>query len=374
MSQSDFGTIDTANTDGVDLAALLENFRDAVNSSHSGTSAPSYAVLGTVWLDTSVTPHRLKISDGTDNITMGQLDPTANSWKPWFGTAVAGALAGLSTVTEAYISNLAVTTAKLASGAVTALKIATNAVNSTHIDSTDAANIRTEIGIDDSVASAGQVWVSDGAGGGSFQTLAGNETGDIEPDMRITPKSGWLHMQGQTIGDSGSGAVLQSASYEALFAFFWDNVSDTYAPVSGGRGANAAADWAAGKTIAMIDCRGRSPIGAGLGTGLSNNLDLGETSGEENHTLLEGEIGPHSHGSGTLVTDFSGNHTHTFYSATLGSGTIYGGSKGNTQVNLNTSAAGNHDHELSGDTATAGDADPFNVTHPVFGVNWAVKI
>ena len=59
-----------------DLNATLE----AINTSNSGTSRPSSAVAGTVWLDTtSATTPTLKFFDGTDDISLATLDYTANT-------------------------------------------------------------------------------------------------------------------------------------------------------------------------------------------------------------------------------------------------------------------------------------------------------
>ena len=59
-----------------DLNSTLE----AINTSNSGTSRPSSAVAGTVWLDTtSATTPTLKFFDGTDDISLATLDYTANT-------------------------------------------------------------------------------------------------------------------------------------------------------------------------------------------------------------------------------------------------------------------------------------------------------
>ena len=58
----------------------LNNFLQAVGSTHSGTSLPSGAVAGLIWLDTtSATAPILKYYDGTDNISILQIDHTNNT-------------------------------------------------------------------------------------------------------------------------------------------------------------------------------------------------------------------------------------------------------------------------------------------------------
>jgi hypothetical protein len=59
-----------------DLNSTLE----AINTSNSGTSRPSSAVAGTIWLDTtSATTPTLKFFDGNDDISLATLDYTANT-------------------------------------------------------------------------------------------------------------------------------------------------------------------------------------------------------------------------------------------------------------------------------------------------------
>jgi hypothetical protein len=67
-----------------DLNSTLE----AINTSNSGTSRPSSAVAGTVWLDTtSATTPTLKFYDGADDISLAQLDYTANTVN-WLDSSV----------------------------------------------------------------------------------------------------------------------------------------------------------------------------------------------------------------------------------------------------------------------------------------------
>lgn len=146
MSQYDFGTIDTSTTTGVDLAALLENWRDAVHGAHSGSSIPSYHVLGMSWLDTTSTPYKVKISDGTDQIVIGEVDPSANTWKPYFGTTVLGALAAKATIdSAALISDAIITGAKLVSATITATQLADDCVGFAEIKTSEGTQIVNEL-------------------------------------------------------------------------------------------------------------------------------------------------------------------------------------------------------------------------------------
>jgi len=60
-----------------DLNSTLE----AINTSNSGTSRPSSAVAGTIWLDTSggASAYVLKFFDGSDDISLANIDTSANT-------------------------------------------------------------------------------------------------------------------------------------------------------------------------------------------------------------------------------------------------------------------------------------------------------
>lgn len=64
------------------LDDLLTDQAQNVLTSNSGTSRPTYAVAGTVWVDTTTTPWVWKMFDGTDDVTLGSLDLTANTFTP----------------------------------------------------------------------------------------------------------------------------------------------------------------------------------------------------------------------------------------------------------------------------------------------------
>ena len=91
-----------------------------------------------------------------------------------------------------------------------------------------------------------------------------------------------------------------------LFTFLYNNFSNTLAPVSGGRGANAAADYAAHKTIGLTKVMGCAIAISGTGSGLTART-LGSTVGEETHLQTLAEMASHSHTA--TVTD--PGHTHT---------------------------------------------------------------
>lgn len=119
------------------------------------------------------------------------------------------------------------------------------------------------------LGSAGYV-LSAGASAPTWEAR-GFLTGDGKFTWRTTADAGWVLANDGTIGDATSGATNRANAdcldlYTLLYGY-----ADALAPVIGGRGANAAADWAAHKPIRLLRVAGRAL--AGLGAAIS--LDAG---------------------------------------------------------------------------------------------------
>lgn len=160
-------------------------------------------------------------------------------------------------------------------------------------------------------------------------------TGDVRATFRNTADAGWLMMDDRTIGRTGSGATNRANDdTQALYTLLWTNVSNTYAPVAGGRGVSALADFTAGKVMTLPKALGRALACAGAGSGLTTRT-LGQVLGSEAHVLSTSEIPSHNH-SGTATN--AGAHSHTA-TATSGGSHSHTGS---------TSQNGAHQHTVSG--------------------------
>ena len=82
----------------------LNNALSAINSFQSGTSRPSGAVSGTIWLDTtSATTPTLKYYDGADDISLATLDHSANTVN-WLDSTVS--ITGLATTATGTVLTL----------------------------------------------------------------------------------------------------------------------------------------------------------------------------------------------------------------------------------------------------------------------------
>lgn len=173
------------------------------------------------------------------------------------------------------------------------------------------------------------------------------------PYVGATAPAGWVLASGRTIGSATSGATERAnADTQALFLLIWSSFADTEAAVSGGRGASAAADWAANKTIVVPDMRGRVAAGKDdMGGTAANRLTaggsglagatMGKAGGAETHTLDTTQIPSHSHTLGAqsdgtagsvtaAITGANGNRVSTNPSGNTGGG----GAHNNTQPTI----------------------------------------
>jgi hypothetical protein len=96
-----------------------------------------------------------------------------------------------------------------------------------------------------------------GGGGGSVDPTTVMQTGDVKLRYDNAIISGFVRINGKTIGSASSGATeLADPSAQGLFNYLW--AKDTTLVVTpGGRGVSAAADWAANKQLTLPDGRNR---------------------------------------------------------------------------------------------------------------------
>jgi len=144
---------------------------------------------------------------------------------------------------------------------------------------------------------------------GSTDTTLLFATGDIKARHGTGVHSGWVRCAGRTIGNAASGATERAnADTSDLYSFLWG--ADSTLAVSGGRGANAASDFAANKTLALPDYRERTLVGlADMGNSAGTLLSGNTVDNSETTTTLGATLGAGTH---TLITSEMPSHTHTF--------------------------------------------------------------
>lgn len=131
-----------------------------------------------------------------------------------------------------------------------------------------------------------------GSGGGSSPVSESLfQTGYFDWQPIIGERVGWVRANGKTISSATGTGDTANDDCQALFAFLWNTFAQEICPVQpSGRGANPAADWAAGKSIVALDMRGRSAVGLadmGASTGIGSEVN---TTGQtiSGNVLLQG--------------------------------------------------------------------------------------
>jgi hypothetical protein len=163
---------------------------------------------------------------------------------------------------------------------------------------------------------------SSGAGGGGDTTdpNALLQTGDPIWRLKTGAMDGFVRMGGRTIGSATSGATERAnADCENLHAYLWNNLSDSVAAVSGGRGISSAADWSANKAIVVPSMRDAAAFGlddmgntaaggfAGLTFAVGDATTVGSVLGATTKALAIANLPAHDHtGSTSPLTTISG--------------------------------------------------------------------
>lgn len=161
------------------------------------------------------------------------------------------------------------------------------------------------------------------AAAGQLAQLSGNSTDYVGGDNACHPMSQFVPT-GTVLSFAGptapTGFLICDGSAVSRTTF-----SALYTALGG-----ASSPWGQGdgtSTFNVPDMRGRGPIGAGQGSGLTNRI-LAALGGEENHILSVAELA--SHGHGASVSD--PGHTHRIYFI-KGGDTVYGTGLGDAGQN-----------------------------------------
>ncbi len=118
-------------------------------------------------------------------------------------------------------------------------------------------------------------------------------------------------------------------------------------------------------TFALPDLRGRVPMHAGNGPGLTSRR-LGQRAGSETHTLSASQMPSHTH-----VANASFNLGGTAVTTTLDNNFL----AGTTAVPIGATTAGNQNLEgLSVQVGNTGNGEAFNIVQPFQVVNFIIAL
>lgn len=164
----------------------------------------------------------------------------------------------------------------------------------------------------------------------------------------LEPFIGLIAMFGFNFAPRGwafcAGQLLPIAQNTALFSL----LGTTY----GGNGTT---------NFALPNLQSRVPIGMGTGPGLSN-YQIGQTGGEENHTLLSTEMPQHS-------------HFMTGSSEAPAQNSPAGGSLGTTARGVNSyTTGGNSLSPMASATSLAGGSQGHNNIQPYLAINYSIAL
>jgi len=325
MTQT-YGTLDAATDSAADFPSQNWNTqRDSLLTMHSGSSRPSYAQKGTFWLHE--TSGIIYFYDGATDVFFSSIDSTQHRREEPMGggikTIATADTIDLGATPESllFLTGTATVTSFGSSMAAGQVKVCVSndsfilTHNATTLQLPGNANITTASNDVFAV-----ICTDDSKYKLLFYTQAATSnsefsSGDFKFTLRTTADVGWVMADDGTIGNATSGATTRSnEDTRALYKVLWA-IDDTYAPVTGGRGGSADADFDAGKEIALTKMLGRALAVAGSGSGLTAR-NLGQVFGEEGHALTSGENGPHTHS----ITD--PGHGHNFHVSGGGGGAL----------------------------------------------------
>lgn len=203
-------------------------------------------------------------------------------------------------------------------------------------------------------------------------------TGDVKLTIKTSADSGWLLFDDGTFGSASSGSSNSaSAANQSLFTLFFNNMSDTAAPLlTSGGGATtragqgtAAAAWTANCRMTLNKTLGRALAVSGAGSGLTSRA-LGATVGEETHLLTTAELAAHSH-SNTLTDN---GHTHGGVpSASNGNATGYPATGADIWHGSSISTGTNNQAPMSISNVNAGGGGAHNNMQPSSFFNIMIK-
>jgi hypothetical protein len=231
MAQHDFNI---ANATFPAVRSDINSALTAINTTQSGTSRPSSAVAGTIWLDTtSATTPTLKYYDGADDISLATLDHSANTVN-WLDSSVS--ITGLSTTATGTVLTLSDTantsTVNLIIDNQKEIRFRETTANGTNYVGFKApASITSDKiwTLPSADGTAGQFLKTDGSGNLSFETIA------VTPEQLVKSmplQSGVSLTAGRGVFINSSGEVSAYPTLNTLGTEYTNSNATAYTAIS----------------------------------------------------------------------------------------------------------------------------------------------
>ena len=156
----------------------LNNALSAIQTNHSGTSRPTGAVAGQIWLDTTnATSPTLKFFDGTDDISLATIDYSANTVN-WLDSTVS--ITGLATTATSTVLTLQDTNVEVSGGATQGgeIRFKEDSDTGSNYVALKAGNPASDVTfiLPNADGTADQILKTDGSGNLSFADASGGGT------------------------------------------------------------------------------------------------------------------------------------------------------------------------------------------------------
>lgn len=190
------------------------------------------------------------------------------------------------------------------------------------------------------------------------------KTGDYKVSYDDQPQSGFVRANGRTIGSAASGSTERSnADTQPLYEKLWPRANIV---VTGGKGANAAADYAANKPLVLPNAAGRGLVGMDdLGAGAQNIIN---SIGATNTVGFTGGIQ-------SRAVDLTNLPAYVLTGAAVSVSASFSGTTGSQNANhthSGTTGVDSPDHAHTGLTVPNAFQVPSGANGPIAGTYFAV--
>lgn len=175
-----------------------------------------------------------------------------------------------------------------------------------------------------------------------------------------------LPLDGSSVAKT-SGGTFNGDEFEAVYTYLYDNLADAQAPVSTGRGANAAADFAANKNLTLPDYRDHALLGVSAGGSITT---AGATAGAST-VASTGSVGTSGSTAITIAQMPAHDHTVSPFSVSVisnsSTGQVWMQDGGGSVTTSSTGGGTGHNH--TGGTYTG---SPSSVVQKSAGIFWYI--